>query len=194
MSGGVGAELVEVVDDKGEVIDIVPRSTVREKRLRHRCTYVAVVTSALELIVHQRADWKDVYPSYWDICFGGIAGVGERWEVSAGRELMEEAGISGVDLRDLGVVAYDAPDGRVFGRVYLAHHDGPITCPDGEVVQVDRIALIGSPRGSQVDRSAPTPSSWSGRSWPPNSGSRPISTEVVLNTQIPPYGGHLRGR
>lgn len=141
MSDEAGAELVEVVDENGQVIDVVPRSEIRARTLRHRCTYVAVVTSARELIVHQRANWKDVYPSFWDICFGGIAGVGERWEESAARELVEEAGISGVDLHDLGPVTYDAPDGRVFGRAYLARHDGPITCPDGEVVQVDRIAV-----------------------------------------------------
>lgn len=135
------AELVEVVDEMGQVTDIVTRAEIRAGRLRHRCTYVAVVTGERELVVHQRADWKDVYPGYWDVCFGGVVGVGEEWDVSARRELAEEAGVTDQPLTFLGPVVYDEPDGRVFGRVYLAHFDGEITCPDGEVVAVDRVRL-----------------------------------------------------
>ena len=134
-------EQVEVVDEAGNVIDIVTRAEMRAGTLRHRCTYVAVVTSHRELVVHLRADWKDVYPSYWDVCFGGVCGVGESWEISAARELAEEAGISGQTLTDLGPVRYDGPEGRVLGRVYVVRHDGPLTCPDGEVVAVDTVPL-----------------------------------------------------
>lgn len=140
------AELVEVVDAEGEVLDIVTRAEIRARNLWHRCTYIAVTTSAGELVVHQRASWKDVYPSYWDLCFGGIAGVGEDWETAARRELAEEAGIVGVELTDLGPVRYeraegDAADGRIVGRAYKVIHDGPLTCPDGEVVAIDRIPI-----------------------------------------------------
>ncbi|MEL7208271.1 MAG: NUDIX domain-containing protein [Actinomycetota bacterium] len=134
-----GEELVEWVDVDGSVIDVVPRRRVRAEVLRHRCTYVVVLTGADELVVHQRADWKDVYPSYWDICFGGITGVGEQWEDAARRELAEEAGIEGTDLVPLGPVHYDAEDGRIVGRAFVTRHDGVLDCPDGEVVAVDRV-------------------------------------------------------
>jgi 8-oxo-dGTP pyrophosphatase MutT (NUDIX family) len=91
--------------------------------------------------VHQRAEWKDVYPSYWDVCFGGVCGVGEDWEEAAARELAEEAGVRGVALQELGPVHYDELDGRILGRAYLARYDGPVTCPDGEVVAVERVPL-----------------------------------------------------
>lgn len=136
------AELVEVLDEDGRVIDVVTRQEVRAGNLRHRCTYVSVVTNDGELVVHQRAAWKDVYPSYWDVCFGGVTGVGEAWEEAARRELVEEAGIDGVDLQALGPVVYDEDDGRIIGRAYLARYDGELTCPDGEVVAVDRIPLV----------------------------------------------------
>lgn len=134
-------ELVEVVDPTGRVLRLATRREVRDGTLWHRCTYVGVLTSAGELVVHQRADWKDVYPSYWDVCFGGVCGVGEDWETSARRELVEEAGISGVPLIDLGPVTYDADDGHLVGRVFVARHDGPLSCPDGEVVATDLIPL-----------------------------------------------------
>lgn len=135
------AELVEVVDEDGVVLEVTTRERIRARGLRHRCTYVFVVTSAGELVVHRRADWKDVYPGYWDLCFGGICGVGESWPESAARELAEEAGLSGVALEDLGAVLHDGTEGRIVGRVFLARTDDEPTCPDGEVEAVDRVPV-----------------------------------------------------
>ena len=135
------SELVEVVDENGVVLRVVSRQEIRAGTLRHRCTYIAVVTSDEQVIVHQRAAWKDVYPGYWDVCFGGVCAVGEGWEASAQRELAEEAGITGVALTELGPVAYDEDDGRIVGRAYLARFDGPVAFTDGEVVAVDCIPL-----------------------------------------------------
>ncbi len=136
-----GHELVEHIDAGGNVLDVVTRSQMREQGLRHRCTYIAVVTSADELVVHQRAEWKDVYPGWWDIAFGGVCAVGEGWLPSAERELAEEAGIAGVPLVALGSVSYDGPDGSVLGQVFLARTDAELSCPDGEVVAVDHVPL-----------------------------------------------------
>jgi 8-oxo-dGTP pyrophosphatase MutT (NUDIX family) len=127
------AQLVEVVDEDGRVLDAVPRHRMRAERLRHRCTYVVVVNRSDEVLVHQRAGWKDVYPAWWDLAFGGVCGVGEGWEASARRELAEEAGLE-APLTDLGPVRYDGADGVIVGRLFLARHDGPATCDDGEVV------------------------------------------------------------
>ena len=135
------AELVEVIDVEGNVERLATRAEMRDGRLRHRCVYIAVLTSANELIVHQRAHWKGIYPGYWDLAFGGICDVGEPWVEAAERELAEESGIAGVALSDLGEVRYDADDGRINGRVYLAETDDEPTCPDGEVIATDRIPL-----------------------------------------------------
>jgi 8-oxo-dGTP pyrophosphatase MutT (NUDIX family) len=99
---------------------------------------VAVLTSADELVVHRRADWKDVYPGWWDVCFGGVLAAGEEWDEAAHRELLEEAGIE-VPLELLGAGSWEAPDTRLNGRVYLARSDGPFPCPDGEVVELDLV-------------------------------------------------------
>jgi isopentenyl-diphosphate delta-isomerase len=139
-----GAELVEVVDEAGRVIDVVTRRRMRAERLRHRCTYVAVIDSSrpeTSIVVHKRAAWKDTYPSYWDIAFGGVCDVGESWPESAARELAEEAGIAGVELQDLGPVSYEAADGAVVGRVFVVRWDGPVRFDDGEVVAIDRVPL-----------------------------------------------------
>jgi 8-oxo-dGTP pyrophosphatase MutT (NUDIX family) len=127
-------EAVEWVDDDGQVIEVVTRSRVRAEGLLHRCTYVVVLDAADEVLVHRRARWKDVYPGWWDLAFGGVCAPGEGWEAAARRELAEEAGLR-APLADLGPVRYDGADGRVLGRLFLARHEGPAVPRDGEVVE-----------------------------------------------------------
>ena len=137
-----GGEAVEVVAVDGTVERVVTRAEMRRDRLRHRCTYIAVVDRRDRLVVHRRADWKDVWPGRWDVAFGGVAAVGEGWEDAAARELAEEAGVV-ADLELLAEGPYDDGEVAVLGRVYRARHDGPFTVPDGEVVELDRVPLSG---------------------------------------------------
>lgn len=126
------AQLVEHVDETGAVIEIVTRAEMRARALRHRSVYIAIVSSNDELLVHKRADWKDVFPGAWDLAFGGVCDVGEDWEPSAHRELLEEAGVTG-QLLDLGPVTFEAPGVALVGRFYACRHDGPFAFDDGEV-------------------------------------------------------------
>ncbi len=134
-------ELVEEVDRDGRVLRVVTRAEMRALRLRHRCTYVLVVTSSDELVVHQRASWKDVYPEYWDLAFGGVCDVGEDWETAARRELAEEAGLTDVDMIAIGSVTDEGVVGAVVGEAFVVHSDEHPTCPDGEVTVLDRVPI-----------------------------------------------------
>ncbi|MDX6234127.1 MAG: hypothetical protein QOH68_3220 [Nocardioidaceae bacterium] len=129
-------ELVEVLGADGSVERIVTRAEMRAGRLRHRGVGVLVRRPGDgALLGHQRAAWKDVWPSYWDLAFGGVCGVGETFEASAVRELAEEAGIS-VDADALRFVADgDFEDGSIslVARVFEIDHEGPFTFADGEV-------------------------------------------------------------
>lgn len=139
-SARVENDLVEVLDDAGSVTGTATRAVVRNGNLRHRTVFVAVLNSAGELMVHRRADWKDLWPGAWDVAFGGVVDAGEAWEAAAARELAEEAGLE-CELVYLGAGTYDDESVREFARVYLARHDGPATFVDGEVVEADWIAL-----------------------------------------------------
>ncbi len=139
---GADDELVEVVSEDGTVERIVTRAEMRAGVLRHRSTYVVVRRSSGSLVVHRRADWKDVYPGLWDLAFGGVVDAGEGWLAAAQRELAEEAGITGVELKPLGEGRYEEQDGRVIARVFLAVTDAALTCPDGEVAEVAEVEDI----------------------------------------------------
>ena len=129
-------EAVEIVDPDGEPIRVITRGAMRAANLRHRATYIVVVAPDGAVLAHQRAAWKDIWPSRWDVAFGGICGVGEPWRDAAGRELAEEAGVEVNPDRfvDLGPVRFESFETRVVGRVYQAEHHGPFSFPDGEVV------------------------------------------------------------
>jgi 8-oxo-dGTP pyrophosphatase MutT (NUDIX family) len=136
-----GDELVEVVDTDGTVLEVVTRATMRARNLRHRCSYI-VVRSGGRVLAHQRAAWKDVWPSHWDLAFGGVLAPGEPWLDGAVRELAEEAGavVVASDLTELGSLTYESELVRVLGRVYAVECGGPFTFADGEVERIEWVA------------------------------------------------------
>lgn len=139
----IADELVDLVDEDDRVLEVVTRAEMRARgaRARHRACYVAVLTSAGELVVHRRAPWKEVYPGFWDIAFGGVLTAGEAWDDAARRELAEEAGV-GAEPVLVGTASWSASDTNLNARVYVARSDGPFTCPDGEVVEVATVPLV----------------------------------------------------
>lgn len=139
----VADEPVEVVDEHGTVVRVVTRAEMRAHNLRHRTVAVVVVTGAGEFVAHRRADWKDVWPGRWDVCFGGVTAVGEDWVEAARRELAEEAGVevAGAALRELGDGSYADADVVAFSRVFVTVHDGPFRPADGEVAELVLVPL-----------------------------------------------------
>ncbi|HEY7073239.1 MAG TPA: NUDIX domain-containing protein [Acidimicrobiales bacterium] len=140
-----GDELVEVVDEAGTVLRLATRAEMRAGNLRHRGVAVVVLTRAGELVAHRRADWKDVWPGRWDVCFGGVAQVGEDWVTAARRELAEEAGVDvpASALRLLGSDSYQDDAVCWFGPIYAVTHDGPFRPADGEVAELVLVPLAG---------------------------------------------------
>lgn len=128
-------ETVEEVDRRGNVIRLVSRREMRAQALRHRSVFIAVVSENGDLLVHQRATTKDVWPGWWDVAVGGVCGPGEDWAAAAAREMSEELGIENAVLSEIGSGAYDDEQVRLVAHVFLCRTDGPFTFADGEITQ-----------------------------------------------------------
>jgi 8-oxo-dGTP pyrophosphatase MutT (NUDIX family) len=126
-------ERVALVDERGRVVGEAPRSRMRRENLRHSSTGVIVRRSDGAVYVHRRADDKDWAPSAYDAAAGGVIRVGEEPRESARRELAEELGVTGVELRPLLEELYEDETVRVYAHVFEVTYDGVVTHADGEV-------------------------------------------------------------
>lgn len=132
--GLAGEELVDQLDEMGQIIGAVTRAEMREQNLLHRSVFVVIRNDADELLVHRRASWKDLWPDAWDIAVSGVVGAGEAWELAAARELAEELGIS-AELAYLGEGSFEDDDVREVARIYQARTDGPFEFADDEIAE-----------------------------------------------------------
>ena len=134
-----GRELIDVVDDAGAVTSQVSRREMRARRLPHRSTYVLVFDWRGRLFVHLRTATKDVYPSHWDVCVGGVLAAGESFDDGAARELAEEIGVA-APLVHLFPFRYEDATTIVHGMVYRTTHDGPFRLQPEEIVRGEFVA------------------------------------------------------
>jgi 8-oxo-dGTP pyrophosphatase MutT (NUDIX family) len=95
-------EVVALVDRSGAVVGSAERSVVRRENLLHAATAVLVRDPEHRIYVHRRSPDKDWAPGRHDAAAGGVMTYGEDPQASAARELAEELGVDGVDLRPLG--------------------------------------------------------------------------------------------
>ncbi len=127
-------ELVDVIDEAGNTIAVVTRREMRQRKLPHRCTYVLVFNTHGELFVHLRTSTKDVYPSHWDVCVGGVLSAGETFDDGVTREIREEIGVE-AKAEQLFPINYQDVATFAHGMAYRAVHDGPFTLQVEEVVR-----------------------------------------------------------
>jgi isopentenyldiphosphate isomerase len=137
-----GDDLVDVVDHAGVVVRQATRREMRAHRLPHRSTYILVLNRRGELFIHLRTATKDVYPSSWDPCVGGVLVAGESFDDGAARELHEELGVT-APLERLFPLRYEDAANVVHGMVYRTRHDGPFRLQPEEVVRGEFVPLDG---------------------------------------------------
>ncbi|MBI4689476.1 MAG: NUDIX domain-containing protein [Nitrospirae bacterium] len=95
-------ELIEIINEHGEIIGIAPRSKVHgNPSLIHRVVHVLVFNKERELFLQKRSNNKDVAPGKWDTSVGGHVGPGEEPFDAAKREMEEELGITKCNLQFL---------------------------------------------------------------------------------------------
>lgn len=88
-------ELLEVVNHKGEVVNILPRFEIHGNPfLIHRVVHILVFNKEGALLLQKRSLNKDVAPGKWDTSVGGHVNIGEDILEAVRREMKEELGIT----------------------------------------------------------------------------------------------------
>jgi 8-oxo-dGTP pyrophosphatase MutT (NUDIX family) len=98
-----------------------------------------------------RTPTKDVFPSHWDVCVGGVVAAGESFDDAARREIAEELGLR-LDPEPLFPFRYTDEVWVVHGMVYRVVHDGPFHLQPEEIVRGEFV-----PVGEVAGRTAREP-------------------------------------
>jgi len=128
-----GDEQVDLIDEHDRVIGQAGRREVRRANLLHRGVGVMCRNSAGQIYLHRRTGSKDVFPGMYDASVGGVVASGERYQDAARRELAEEFGIVGPELRFLFKHRYQGPQVDTWNVVFEVVWDGPIVHQPEEV-------------------------------------------------------------
>lgn len=110
-------ELLDVVDEKNEVVGFASHSEVYSKRLNHRIVHVLIFNDKGEIFLQQRSAKKQFRPGHWVTSAGGHVQKGESYLEAAKRELMEELGIE-TGLTVIDESPYDHYKMRKFLQVF----------------------------------------------------------------------------
>jgi 16S rRNA (adenine1518-N6/adenine1519-N6)-dimethyltransferase len=130
----MGEELIEVVNERDEVVGCRPRSEVHRLGLRHRATHVLVFNARGALFLQKRSQRKDRHPGVWDSSASGHVNPGESYRTCALRELREELGVAPIGpLESLLRLEACAETDQEFVWVYRCQAEGPFSLPPEEI-------------------------------------------------------------
>lgn len=128
------AELLDVVNERDEVIGRATRGEVHERGLRHRAVHVLVFNRRGEVFLQKRSRFKDRQPGLWDSSASGHVDSGESYDACAMREVGEELGVRpGEPPQRLFRLEAGPDTDQEFVWVYQARHDGPFRLPPEEI-------------------------------------------------------------
>ncbi|WP_213456230.1 isopentenyl-diphosphate Delta-isomerase [Rhizomonospora bruguierae] len=109
--------LVELVDDAGRACGtLTVEEAHREPGRLHRAFSVQLVDPAGRLLLQRRAEVKTRFPLRWANACCGHPAPGQTPVDAAGHRLVEELGVTGVELHPIAVYRYRATDPAT-GRV-----------------------------------------------------------------------------
>ena len=102
-----------------------------------------------EILLQKRSPEMINYPNAWDNSAAGHVDAGEEYLTAAKRELMEELGVEGIELKEVDTYYTDVKAGRAtlkrFNRLYKAKIDfTPDKLQPEEVTEVKWITVDGA--------------------------------------------------
>ena len=128
-------EIFDVVDDNDCVVDVLPRSTVHQRKLKHRAVHIFLFRNDGRMLIHLRTAHKEEFPSVWTSSASGHVSSGEDYQHSADRELFEELGIR-TSLQRFGKFDACPETSNEFTELFFATSNAKITTDPHEIEAV----------------------------------------------------------
>ena len=138
-----GDEIVLITDENNVPIGKAARRDVRKQNLWHRASYIFVYEKKegedTRILVQKRSMKKDYCPGYYDLANGGVVGGDETDELNAQREIEEEIGMKGLEMKVLDRIKFEDANNRVWGNIFAVEYDGrELVLQESEVDAVEK--------------------------------------------------------
>ncbi len=128
-----GDEVFDVVNEDDEVVRQEQREVVHQRNLLHRAIHAFIFNKGGEVFLQKRSRLKDTHPGTWDSSVAGHLDAGEDYEACAVRELEEEAGQKGAELKLVATLPPTVETGWEFVHLFELRQTNPIRFPCSEV-------------------------------------------------------------
>lgn len=126
-------ELFPLVDEAGNVIGHATRGECHDGgKLLHPVVHLHLFDTSGRLYLQRRPDWKDIQPGKWDTAVGGHVDYGEAVEQALLREVREEIGLEGLEMRFLKRYVFESDRERELVNAFMAETDA-VPCPSDEL-------------------------------------------------------------
>lgn len=137
-------ELVDIVDEKNNIIGKSTRGEAHRKGLIHRALSVLVLNTQGKILLQQRSANRSIHALSWDLSTSEHVQSGETYEDAGKRSLKEELGVTAdverVSQTNLQKRKYQLRGKTVYENeivcMLITKHDGPFKLDPNEVNQV----------------------------------------------------------
>jgi len=136
------SELLDVINEEGEVIGQETREKVHSQGLFHRGAHVLVFDENGSLLLQKRSPNTEISPGAYDISMSEHVKSGEDFHEAALRGLKEELGITGAAIQKLMrfKLVY-GPGDRKMSEIYKCRYGGRVAVDEDEVTSATFVPL-----------------------------------------------------
>lgn len=127
-------ELFIVVDEKDQIMGYKSRYECHHNsELIHRAINIALINDKDEIAFQKRSMTKDLYPGYYALTVTGHVSKGENYITAAIREMKEEVGVTGINLKHMSTQVVNEPAEREMVAFYTGIYNGSFKALKEEV-------------------------------------------------------------